>query len=133
MSVLQAQPKATLAAMAVLLRTSMPSMSAEGSLSAYPSSWARARTSANSAPSRSIASTMKLVVPFMMPPMELIRSMRRAFSMLAIQGTPPPQVASMRRLAREKRAWLANSSKYAATTALLEVTTLLPAARAERM
>ena len=56
--------------------------------------------------------------------------MRRTFSIEAIQGMPPPTDASMSRPAPETRAWRANSSKWAATTALLEVTTLLPAASA---
>ena len=58
-----------------------------------------------------MASTMKFVVPFMMPEKDVTSSMRRTFSIEAIQGMPPPTDASMSRLASVAFACRTNSSK----------------------
>ncbi len=65
--------------------------------------------------------------------MRSMRSMRRAFSMEAIQGMPPPEVASMKKPTPDSSAWAQNSGRNAATTALFAVTTCLPAARLSMM
>ena len=66
--------KARLARIAAFAAASKPSTSAVGSASAYPSSCARARVSANPAPSVSILSRMKFVVPLTMPVTAVISS-----------------------------------------------------------
>ena len=68
-----------------------------------------------------------------MPLKEETSSTRRTFSTDAIQGMPPPQVASMNRPTPDSPASEANSAKCSATTALLEVTTCLPALSAAAM
>ena len=60
--------------MAALAAASKPSTSAVGSASAYPRACASARVSAKPAPSVSILSRMKFVVPFTMPVTEVISS-----------------------------------------------------------
>ena len=55
------------ARIAAFAAASNPSMSAVGSASAYPSSWASSSASVNPAPELSIRSRMKLVVPLTMP------------------------------------------------------------------
>ncbi len=86
--------KARLARIAALAAASKPSTSAVGSASAYPSSWARASVSAKPAPSVSILSRMKLVVPLTMPMTAVISSPTSDSRRGRMMGIAPATAAS---------------------------------------
>ena len=77
-----------------------------------------------------MASSMKFVVPLRMPPSARILSLCAAMARLCRKGTPPPQAAENRKDTPFSRASFASSIPCAATSALFEVTTCLPASRA---
>ena len=70
-----------------------------------------------------------MVVPFRMPVISSIRSPSRQRYRGRIMGIPPPTLASKKKFTRFCRAISRSSVPWAATNALLEVATCLPASR----
>ena len=125
--------KAALARIATFLPASSPSTSAVGSLSAYPSSCASFRASANSMPFWLILVRIKLVVPFMIPITSEIWFPARHCLIGRMIGIPPATAASCKKSFLFFAAVSSRICPSAAIRSLLAVTTFFPASRASRI
>ena len=119
--------------MATFLPASIPSISAVGSASAYPSSVARARASENSIPSWDILVRIKFVVPFTIPITSVTWLASRLFFNGLMIGIPPATAASNRKSFCAALAVSRISFPWTAIRSLFAETTCLPAFNAERI